>query len=121
MKPSFYKTLLFSLAFPAVITVVACKSKDGETDNKDTVNTYMEPKLDNTSTSPDTMPVEITHDDSLSKMTGAAVKDFPGVVATINDGEVILTGTIKRDRLPKLMQTINSMHPKKVTNNLTIQ
>ena len=54
-------------------------------------------------------------------MSKDAVKDFPGVTANVNNGEVTLTGNITRDKLPKLMQSVNAMHPKKVNNNLTIK
>jgi osmotically-inducible protein OsmY len=66
-------------------------------------------------------PVQINTDDSLTTGLKDATKDYPGVNATVNDGEVTLTGTIKKERLPKLMQSIHALHPKKVTNNLTIQ
>ena len=66
-------------------------------------------------------PVQISPDDSLTTGLRDATKDYPGVNATANNGEVTLTGTIQRDRLPKLMQSIHALHPKKVNNNLTIQ
>jgi hypothetical protein len=49
-----------------------------------------------------------------------AVKDFPGVTATVDQGVITLTGNITRDKLPKLMMSVNALHPKKVNNNLTI-
>ena len=42
-------------------------------------------------------------------------------VTTVNNGEVTLMGTIQRSKLPKLMQSINGLNPKKVNNNLTIK
>lgn len=68
-----------------------------------------------------TAPVEIATDDQLTNGVKDATKDFPGVTATVNNGEVTLTGNIKRDRLPTLMQSIQALHPKKVNNNLTIE
>jgi osmotically-inducible protein OsmY len=65
--------------------------------------------------------VEIAKDDQLSNGVKDATKDFPGVTATVNNGEVTLTGNIKRDRLPVLMQSIHALNPKKVNNNLTIE
>jgi osmotically-inducible protein OsmY len=50
-----------------------------------------------------------------------ATKDFPGVQATVNNGEVTLTGTISREKLPKLMQSVQALNPTKVNNNLTIK
>jgi osmotically-inducible protein OsmY len=90
----------------------ACKSKQA---NEST----------NTTTSADTStytaPVQISSDDSLSSGVRDATKDFPGVNATVNNGEVTLTGNIKRDRLPTLMQSVQSLHPRKVNNNLTVE
>jgi osmotically-inducible protein OsmY len=57
----------------------------------------------------------------LSSGVRDATKDFPGVNATVNNGEVTLTGNIKRDRLPTLMQSVQSLHPRKVNNNLTVE
>lgn len=65
-------------------------------------------------------PPVITADDPLMKAVNDAIKDNPGVSATINDGVVTLTGTIKKADLPKLMQKINATRPKKVENKLTV-
>jgi len=92
------------------ITLPSCKNKKADT----TTNTT---SVDTTSTA----PVVIANDDELTKGVNDATKDFPGVSASVNNGEVTLTGTIKRDRLQTLMQSINSLHPKKVNNNLNIQ
>ena len=88
----------------------SCKNKKTDT----TTNTT---SVDTTTTA----PVVIANDEGLSKGAKDATKDFPGVTASVNNGEVTLTGTIKRDRLQTLMQSINSLHPKKVNNNLTIE
>lgn len=50
-----------------------------------------------------------------------ATKDFPGVTATVNDGEITLTGSIQRSQLTTLMQSLNSLNPKKINNQLTIK
>jgi hypothetical protein len=68
-----------------------------------------------------TAPVEIASDAQLEQGVRDAVKDYPGVTATVANGEVTLTGTIARDDLSRLMPTIQSLNPKKVNNNLTIQ
>lgn len=97
-------SLAGSMAFPS------CKNKKTNT----TTNTTT---MDTTNTA----PVEIATDDQLTNGVKDATKDFPGVTATVNNGEVTLTGNIKRDRLPTLMQSINALNPKKVNNNLTIE
>lgn len=66
-------------------------------------------------------PVTIAADDQLTKGVTDAVKDFDGVTADVNDGVVTLTGTLKRNRLPKLMQSLNTLKPKKINNQLTLK
>jgi hypothetical protein len=108
------KLLVVGLLFSTTIFVTSCKGKK-----------------DNTTTHPDTTattpiqsapaPVEISADDAL--VTGArdATKDYPGVNATVNNGEITLTGEIQRSRLQNLMQSLQSLRPKKVNNQLTIK
>ncbi len=50
-----------------------------------------------------------------------AIKDFPGVTATVNNGEITLTGSLNRADLPKLMQSLNSLNPSKINNELTLK
>jgi hyperosmotically inducible periplasmic protein len=67
-------------------------------------------------------PVSISTDDSLRNAVNAAIStDYKDVQATVNDGVVTLTGTIKRSELPKLMQKVNEMRPKRVENQLVIK
>jgi len=102
--------LSFSLA--AVLLISACKGKNKEEQNNTTV----------TEQSPaPAAPVEVAGDEQLRQGVKDATKDFPDVQATVNNGEVTLTGTIRRDRLPTLMQSIQSLQPRKVNNQLTVQ
>ncbi len=66
-------------------------------------------------------PVEVTNDAAMQTGLKDAVKDFPGVNATVINGEVTLTGEIQRDRLATLMQSINGLNAKRINNNLTIK
>jgi osmotically-inducible protein OsmY len=66
-------------------------------------------------------PVEIASDDTLTTGVKDATKDFPGVKADVTDGVVTLTGEIERSRLQTLMQSLQSLKPKKITNQLTIK
>lgn len=50
-----------------------------------------------------------------------AVKDFPTVKASVSNGEITLTGTIKRADLQKLMPTLSSLKPTKINNQLTVK
>jgi osmotically-inducible protein OsmY len=66
-------------------------------------------------------PVEVSNDDALITGVKDATKDHPTVNASVNNGVVTLTGEIKRDQLQKLMQTLNTLQPKKIENQLTIK
>ena len=70
---------------------------------------------------PPPMPVEVAADDPISKGVMDAIKDFTGVKADVKDGIVTLTGDIKKTELPKLMQSIMSLKPKRVDNQLIIK
>lgn len=70
---------------------------------------------------PPPAPVEISADDQLSKTVNDALKDYPGVTGTVKDGVITLTGEIKRSSLQKLMQSLNTLKPKKIDNKLTIK
>jgi osmotically-inducible protein OsmY len=73
-----------------------------------------------TSSSMATTPATAS-DDSLREQVKDSTKDYPDVTATVDNGEVTLTGTISREKLPKLMQSVQALNPKKVNNNLTIK
>lgn len=113
MKRTGFAKAIAILLLAGSLQFAACKnkSKDSATTNTDTTTVQ----------TPATAPVQIAPDDSLTMGLRDATKDYPGVNATANNGEVTLTGTISRDKLPKLMQSVQSLHPKKVNNNLTIQ
>lgn len=63
-------------------------------------------------------PPVITADDPLMSAVKDATKDHPTVNATVNDGVITLTGTIDQSKLQPLMETLNSLHPKKIDNQL---
>ena len=66
-------------------------------------------------------PVTVNPDATLITSVNDAIKDYPGVVATVKDGVITLTGKIKRSNLQKLMMSLQSLKPKKIDNQLTIQ
>ena len=119
MKLSILKSLLFACVLTAGIQLSSCKSKskDTSTDTTNTSTTSMDTSTNRTNTA----PVTVSSDDDLKNGVRDATKDYPGVNATVNNGEITLTGEIKRDRLPHLMQALNSLNPKKVNNNLTVK
>jgi hyperosmotically inducible protein len=66
-------------------------------------------------------PVEVSADAALITAVADASKDFATVKAEVKDGIITLTGEIKKTDLPKLMQSLNSLKPKKVENKLTVK
>ena len=69
----------------------------------------------------ETAPVEVNSDTTLVQGVKDATKDFPTVNASVNDGVVTLTGSIKRSDLKTLMMSLNTLKPKKIENQLTIK
>lgn len=66
-------------------------------------------------------PVVISADEALTTAANNAIKEYQGVTAAVKDGIVTLTGKIKKADLPKLMQTLHTLQPKKIENKLTIE
>ena len=108
-----FKILVVGLMLSTSAYITSCKGKAKDEGN--TVDTTT-----NVAPTPAPAPVEITADDSLTTGVKDATKDYPGVNATVNNGEITLTGEIQRSRLPNLMQSLNSLKPKKINNQLTI-
>ena len=115
MIKSLSKIALAALMIPASVYFTSCKSK--KTDNDTSADTT-------TMTAPAPVtpaPVEVAADTTLEAGVRDATKDYPGVKAEVNGGEITLTGEIKRSRLPNLMMSLNSLKPKKINNQLTIK
>jgi outer membrane receptor for ferrienterochelin and colicin len=120
MKKLLFKGMFMAaLALPAM-QFVSCKNKKSTTDNTSTT-TGTDTSTMTTAPSPNPAPVEVSTDDALNTSVKDATKDFPGVNVAVNNGELTLTGDITREKLPKLMMALNSLHPKKINNNLTIK
>ena len=66
-------------------------------------------------------PVTITADDPLKQGVTAALSNYSGVTADVNDGVITLRGDIKRADLQKLMVSLNALRPKKIENQLTVK
>lgn len=113
MKKHLFKPLLIVTLTIAAIQFSACKGKPKtDASTADTVIT------DTTAAAP--APVTISPDEELTTNVKDATKDFPGVNASVDSGVVTLTGNISRERLQKLMMSLNALHPKKINNQLTI-
>jgi osmotically-inducible protein OsmY len=101
---------LFFAATMASVCAPSCKSKKAET-----------PTVNSSDTATRQAPVDIATDEDLTNGVKDATKDYPTVTADVNNGEVTLTGSVQRDRLPNLMQSIHALNPKKVNNNLKVE
>ena len=66
-------------------------------------------------------PVVISADDSLKTNVAAALKDYPTLTADVKDGVVTLTGEIQRTALPKVLQALAPLRPKKIENKATVK
>jgi len=75
--------------------------------------------IDNATVTPP--PVVISADDSLKTNVAAALKAYPTLTADVKDGVVTLTGNVKKTELPKVMQAVSALHPKKIENKATVK
>lgn len=114
MKLIKFRSLFIAFSLFAGLYLSACKDKP-----KENTDTKIETNTDTSSTTTGTP--EISTDAALEQGAKDATKDYPTVTATVSGGEVTLTGTIERDKLPTLLQSINGLNPKKVNNQLTIK
>ena len=104
---------MIGVLFSSNLYFSSCKGKSKDTTGTDTSVVTPAPAAP--------APVEISGDDAITTGVKDATKDYPGVNATVNNGEITLTGSIERSKLPNLMQSLNSLRPKKINNQLTIK
>lgn len=104
------------LAVALATSLISCKGRYNSAGSADSVVQVIP-----ADTSPVKPPVVMAPDDSLTMKVKEAVKDYAGVTATINNHEVILTGTIAKDSIAKLLDAVNATHPKKLVNNVTVK
>ncbi len=64
-------------------------------------------------------PVVINPDIALTTAVNATLTAFKGVTADVKDGVITLRGEVKKADLPKLMEAMQSLNPKKVDNQLS--
>ena len=110
------KIVLVAFMCSASVYLTSCKGKPKETQATEAPTTTTPEQ-----TAPAPAPVEISNDNALITGVRDATKDYPGVKADVNNGEITLTGEIQRSRLPNLMQSLNTLKPKKINNQLTIK
>jgi len=66
-------------------------------------------------------PVVINPDVALTTAVNAIVGAYNGVTADVMDGVITLRGEIKKADLPKLMEAVQGLNPKKVENQLSVK
>lgn len=66
-------------------------------------------------------PVVISPDEMLKTGVMAALAEFSTLSADVMDGVVTLTGEVKRADLPKVMQALSALQPKKIENKATVK
>jgi hypothetical protein len=120
MKQLTFRILMIILLLSTGASFTSCKNKSKQNDTT-TAPSTVDTNTTTTLAPAPNAPVTISPDDSLQTGLRDATKDFPGVNASVDNGVVTLTGEISRDRLPRLMQAVNSLHPKKVNNKLTVK
>jgi hyperosmotically inducible periplasmic protein len=110
-----------------VVTLTGeCKDEAGKTNAENIVKAIpgVQSVVNNctiTPPPPPPAPVVIAADDPLSKGVADATKDFPMVKSTVKDGVITLSGEIKKSDLTRLMQSLHTLKPKKIENQLTIK
>jgi osmotically-inducible protein OsmY len=109
------KATALTVLLSTTLFTFSCKDKKEEDKNVD--NVTVDTATTTQSAPSTTSPAPMISDDQLKDAT----KDYPDVTATVNNGEVTLTGSVKRTELPKLMQRVQALNPTKVNNNLTIK
>jgi hyperosmotically inducible protein len=58
--------------------------------------------------------INISPDDAMSTQVATAVKDFPGIAATVKDGVISVAGELKKDQWKTLKMALDALGPKKV-------
>lgn len=106
------KSWLLMGFFAIGLGFTSCKDKSKD-NPKNTVDS---------NTTINTAPVEISADAELERGVRDAIKDHPGVSATVTDGVINLSGSIERDNWMKLKPALDGLSPKRVNaDNLTIK
>lgn len=72
---------------------------------------------------PEIMIPQIPADDVIKTTveSGLSLAGFKEIKANVTDGEVTLTGDLKRADLTKVMQIVNEAKPRRVINNITLK
>ena len=77
--------------------------------------------VNNGTIAPPPAPVVISEDDMLRTGVMEALKAYSTLMADVKDGVVTLTGEMNRSDLPKVMQALSALNPKKIDNKATVK
>lgn len=66
-------------------------------------------------------PVVISADAMLKTSVATALQEYSTLKADVKDGIVTLTGEVTRSDLPKVMQALSALNPKKIDNKATVK
>ncbi|MDB5252742.1 MAG: hypothetical protein JWP27_1911 [Flaviaesturariibacter sp.] len=109
----FFVPLSLALLLTSGLSLTSCKDKSKD---KSTTTTTTTPETTTTA------PVEVSGDAALQQGATDATKDFPGVTTSVANGEVNVSGEIRRADWQTLKPRLDALNPKKVTSNgLTIK
>lgn len=67
------------------------------------------------------VPVTVDPNEILDSSVSSVVSAYEGVFSQVQDSTIALTGTISESDLPRLMESLNSLKPKKIDNNLLVK
>jgi osmotically-inducible protein OsmY len=116
------RTLLFAVAAATTFSFYACGGNNHSETTTDTAVSAAPVEPEVAPAPATTAPVGTAAADAeLNTKVTDAIKDYPGVTAAINNGEVTLTGEVKKADLPKVLQAVNATSPAKVNNQLTVK
>lgn len=114
------KKYLIQVSLAAVllssIGMQSCKNKSKDTG---TTTTTAPATID----SPvNTAPVVVNDDAAIRSSVDAAIKPYPNVTADVQNGKVILRGTVNsRDDMQKIMMAVNEAQIKDFDNQITVK
>ncbi|MDB5205927.1 MAG: hypothetical protein JWR72_1002 [Flavisolibacter sp.] len=102
-----------------LVTGFSCKGKDKDKSTTTTTTNTASPEV--APTNPPA-PVEIAGDATLRQGVTDATKDIKGLTSRVENGVIILSGTISKEDNMRITQTLNSLQPKRIDRtNLNVQ
>lgn len=109
-----FSLLLFGATF------TACRSRSTATD-PDAPPPASPSGPDTAVATNSTTALQIASSQSLQSGLDSMMKNYPEIHASNDEGVVTLSGSLRKDQLPMLMTAIESLHPKKVNNNIRLK